>query len=128
MSMKVNEYLDDSYLDVDTLIDEEYQNVDQQEVESLTTTEGGTLVSADTESAYSVSTVYSFGPKQSKETRRNLFDVISKGNVHIRYEIKSHIRRITRGSKLSTKQVEFSYIVFSCDNFYNINSLDITNC
>lgn len=105
MSLKVTQDLDDSSLDVDTLIDEEYQNVDEEEVHSLTTTEGGTLFSAETESVYSVSTVYSLGTKLTRETRRNLFDVITKSNIHIRNDIKSNIRRITKGSKLSTKQV-----------------------
>ncbi|CAG4989155.1 unnamed protein product [Parnassius apollo] len=96
--------LDDSCLDVETLIDEEYQNVENDEVESVLTEEG-TLLSAETESVYSVSTVYTIGNKLSKDTRRNLFDAISRSNVHIRYEVKSNVRRITKGAKLSTKQV-----------------------
>ncbi|XP_034840760.1 spatacsin [Maniola hyperantus] len=96
--------LDDSCLDVETLIDEEYQNVEGDEVESIMTEEG-TLMSAETESVYSVSTVYNAGNKMSRDSRRNLFDVISRSNVHIRYEVKSNIRKITKGAKLSTKQV-----------------------
>ncbi|XP_028159191.1 spatacsin isoform X2 [Ostrinia furnacalis] len=96
--------MDDSSLDVETLIDEEYQNVEADEVESVLTEEG-TLMSADTESIYSVSTVYTVGNKMSRDSRRNLFDVIAKSNVHIRYEVKSNIRKITKGAKLSTKQV-----------------------
>lgn len=96
--------LDDSCLDVETLIDEEYQNLDADEIETILTEEG-TLMSAETESMFSVSTVYTPGNKTTKETRRNLFDVISKSNLHIRYEIKSSIRKITKGAKLSTKQV-----------------------
>ncbi|XP_046964656.1 spatacsin isoform X3 [Vanessa cardui] len=96
--------LDDSCLDVETLIDEEYQNVEGDEVESILTEEG-TLMSAETESVYSVSTVYTAGNKMSRDSRRNLFDVISRSNVHIRYEVKSNIRKITKGAKLSTKQV-----------------------
>ncbi|VVC97086.1 unnamed protein product [Leptidea sinapis] len=76
--------MDDSCFDVETLIDEEYQNLDGEEIESILTEEG-TLNSAETESMYSVSTVYTAG-KMSRETRRNLFDVISKSNVHIRNE------------------------------------------
>ncbi|CAH2086346.1 unnamed protein product [Euphydryas editha] len=95
--------LDDSCLDVETLIDEEYQNVEEDEVESILTEEG-TLMSAETESVYSVSTAYTTG-KLSRDARRNLFDVISRSNVHIRYEVKSNIRKITKGAKLSTKQV-----------------------
>ncbi|RVE48988.1 hypothetical protein evm_006346 [Chilo suppressalis] len=96
--------LDDSCLDVETLIDEEYQNVETGEVESVLTEEG-TLMSADTESVYSVSSVYTVGNKMTRDSRRNLFDVITKSNVHIRYEVKSNIRKITKGAKLSTKQV-----------------------
>ncbi|XP_052737622.1 spatacsin isoform X2 [Bicyclus anynana] len=96
--------LDDSYLDVETLIDEEYQNVEGDEVESIMTEEG-TIMSAETESVYSVSTVYNAGNKMSRDSRRNLFDVISRNNIHIRYEVKSNIRKITKGAKLSTKQV-----------------------
>ncbi|XP_068629577.1 spatacsin isoform X2 [Battus philenor] len=96
--------LDDSCLDVETLIDEEYQNVENDEVESVLTEEG-TLLSAETESMYSVSTVYTVGNKMSRDTRRNLFDAVSRSNVHIRYEVKSNIRKITKGAKLSTKQV-----------------------
>ncbi|XP_050680736.1 spatacsin isoform X2 [Leptidea sinapis] len=95
--------MDDSCFDVETLIDEEYQNLDGEEIESILTEEG-TLNSAETESMYSVSTVYTAG-KMSRETRRNLFDVISKSNVHIRNEVKTNIRKITKGAKLSTKQV-----------------------
>lgn len=95
--------LDDSCLDVETLIDEEYQNVEEDEVESILTEEG-TLMSAETESVYSVSTAYTTG-KMTRDARRNLFDVISRSNVHIRYEVKSNIRKITKGAKLSTKQV-----------------------
>ncbi|KPI91567.1 Spatacsin [Papilio xuthus] len=96
--------LDDSCLDLETLIDEEYQHVDNDEVESVLTEEG-TLLSAETESVYSVSTVYTVGNKMTRDTRRNLFDAISRSNVHIRYEVKSNIRKITKGAKLSTKQV-----------------------
>ncbi|KAJ0180601.1 hypothetical protein K1T71_004005 [Dendrolimus kikuchii] len=96
--------LDDSCLDVETLIDEEYQHVESDEAESILTEEG-TLMSADTESMYSVSTVYTVGNKLTRDSRRNLFDVITRGNVHIRYEVKSNIRKITKGAKLSTKQV-----------------------
>ncbi|CAG9783834.1 unnamed protein product [Diatraea saccharalis] len=96
--------LDDSCLDVETLIDEEYQNVESGEVQSVLTEEG-TVMSADTESVYSVSSVYTVGNKMTRESRRNLFDVITKSNVHIRYEVKSNIRKITKGAKLSTKQV-----------------------
>ncbi|KAM3963039.1 LOW QUALITY PROTEIN: spatacsin [Aphomia sociella] len=96
--------LDDSCLDVETLIDEEYQNVEGDEAESVITEEG-TLMSADTESVFSVSTVYTSGIRMSRETRRNLFDVMTRSNVHIRYEVKSNIRKITKGAKLSTKQV-----------------------
>lgn len=96
--------LDDSCLDVETLIDEEYQHVEGEEAESVLTEEG-TLLSAETESMYSVSTVYTVGNKLSRDSRRNLFDVITRGNVHIRYEVKSNIRKITKGAKLSTKQV-----------------------
>ncbi|CAK1545304.1 unnamed protein product [Leptosia nina] len=104
-SIKIPEnILDDSCLDVETLIDEEYQNLDGDEIESILTEEG-TLMSAETESMFSVSTVYAPGNKMTKDTRRNLFDVISKSNVHIRYEVKSSIRKITKGAKLSTKQV-----------------------
>ncbi|XP_041977836.1 spatacsin [Aricia agestis] len=95
--------LDDSNLDVETLIDEEYQNIEGDEIESILTEEG-TLMSAETESVYSVASLYA-GNKQSRESRRNLFDVITKSNIHIRYEIKSNIRKITKGAKLSTKQV-----------------------
>ncbi|XP_075969703.1 spatacsin [Anticarsia gemmatalis] len=95
---------DDSCLDVETLIDEEYQNVEGDEAESILTEEG-TIMSAETESVYSVSTVYTAGNKMSRDSRRNLFDVINKNNVHIRYEVKSNIRKITKGAKLSTKQV-----------------------
>ncbi|KAG6442693.1 spatacsin [Manduca sexta] len=95
---------DDSCLDVETLIDEEYQNVEGSEVESVLTEEG-TLMSAETESLYSVSTVYTAGNKLSRDTRRNLFDVIARNNVQIRYEVKSNIRKITKGARLSTKQV-----------------------
>lgn len=95
--------LDDSCLDLETLIDEEYQNV-EGEVESVLTEEG-TMMSTETESVYSVSTVYTIGNKLSRDSRRNLFDVITKNNVHIRYEVKSNIRNITKGAKLSTKQV-----------------------
>lgn len=105
VSAQVADGVDDSCFDVDTLIDEEYQNVDEEEVQSLTTTEGGTVASADTESVYSVSTMYSIRPKLTKELRRNLFDVISKSSIHIRNDIKYNIRRITKGAKLSTKQV-----------------------
>ncbi|XP_047512277.1 spatacsin [Pieris napi] len=102
-SIKIPEnVLDDSCFDVETLIDEEYQNLDGDEIESILTEEG-TLMSAETESMFSVSTVYT--NKMTKETRRNLFDVITKGNLHIRYEVKSSIRKITKGAKLSTKQV-----------------------
>ncbi|KAG7307274.1 hypothetical protein JYU34_007437 [Plutella xylostella] len=102
--------LDDSSLDVETLIDEEYSTVDEAELESLANqsanTDGGvTTVSTETESVFSVSTVYSIGNKLSRESRRNLFDVITKNKVHIPYEVKSNIRRITKGAKLSTKQV-----------------------
>lgn len=103
--------LDDSYLDVETLIDEEYQTVDESEVESLaksstkSSTDGATVTSTETESVFSVSTVYSLGNKMTRESRRNLFDIISKSNVHIRYEVKSNVRNITKGAKLSTKQV-----------------------
>ncbi|XP_061711592.1 spatacsin [Cydia pomonella] len=97
--------LDDSCLDLETLIDEEYSNVENEEVESAIT-DGGTLNSAETASVYStVSTVYTVGSKMTKDTRRNLFDVISRSNIHIRYEVKSNIRKITKGAKLSTKQV-----------------------
>ncbi|XP_047021762.1 spatacsin isoform X1 [Helicoverpa zea] len=97
--------LDDSRLDVETLIDEEYQNVEGDEAESVLTEEG-TILSAETESVYSVSTVYTvYSNKMSRDCRRNLFDVINKNNVHIRYEVKSNIRKITKGAKLSTKQV-----------------------
>ena len=97
--------LDDSCLDVETLIDEEYQNVEGDEAESVLTEEG-TILSAETESVYSVSTVYTmYSNKMSRDCRRNLFDVINKNNVHIRYEVKSNIRKITKGAKLSTKQV-----------------------
>ncbi|XP_049866892.1 spatacsin [Pectinophora gossypiella] len=96
--------LDDSCLDVETLIDEEFQNVEGDEVESIVTEEG-TLVSADTESVFSVSTVYTVGAKMTRDTRRNLFDVVTRRDVHIRYEVKSNIRKITKGAKLSTKQV-----------------------
>lgn len=96
--------LDDSCFDVDTLIDEEYQNVENDEVESVLTEEG-TLMSAETESVMSVSTVYTVGMRMSRDSRRNLFDVVSRGNVHIRYEVKSNVRKITKGAKLSTKQV-----------------------
>ncbi|XP_032513867.2 spatacsin isoform X2 [Danaus plexippus] len=113
--------LDDGCLDVETLIDEEYQNVDGDEVESILTEEG-TIVSTETESVYSVSTVYTTGNKMSRDSRRNLFDVISKTNIHIPYEIKSNIRKITKGAKLSTKQVNtisiellvLSHECFSC--------------
>lgn len=63
--------LDDSCLDVETLIDEEYQNVEGDEIESILTEEG-TLMSAETESVYSVSTVYTAGNKMSRDSRRNL--------------------------------------------------------
>lgn len=96
--------LDDSGLDVENLIDEEYQNVEGDEAESVLTEEG-TIMSAETESVYSVSTVYTAGNKMTRDSRRNLFDVINKNNVHIRYEVKSNIRKITKGAKLSTKQV-----------------------
>ncbi|KAJ8725713.1 hypothetical protein PYW08_003896 [Mythimna loreyi] len=97
--------LDDSSLDVENLIDEEYQNVEGDEAESVLTEEG-TILSAETESVYSVSTVYTvYSNKMSRDCRRNLFDVINKNNVHIRYEVKSNIRKITKGAKLSTKQV-----------------------
>lgn len=95
---------DDSCLDVETLIDEEYQNVEGDEAESVLT-EDGTIMSAETESVYSVSTVYTAGNKLSRDSRRNLFDAINKNNIHIRYEVKSNIRKITKGAKLSTKQV-----------------------
>ncbi|XP_053623631.1 uncharacterized protein LOC128682796 [Plodia interpunctella] len=95
---------DDNQLDVEALIDEEYQNVEGDEVESVLTEEG-TLMSAETESVFSVSTVYTTGMRMSRESRRNLFDMISRGNVHIRYEVKSNIRKITKGAKLSAKQV-----------------------
>ncbi|KAJ2952675.1 hypothetical protein O0L34_g7014 [Tuta absoluta] len=94
---------DDSNLDIETLIDEEYQNIEGDE-ESIVTEEG-TLMSADTESVFSVSTVYTVGTKLTRDTRRNLFDVVTRSNVHIRYEVKSNIRKITKGAKLSTKQV-----------------------
>ncbi|XP_045491000.1 spatacsin [Colias croceus] len=104
-SIKIPENVfDDSCLDVETLIDEEYQNLDGDEIESILTEEG-TLMSAETESMFSVSTVYTAGNKMTKDSRRNLFDVISKSNVHIRYEVKSSIRKITKGAKLSSKQV-----------------------
>ncbi|CAH2073718.1 unnamed protein product, partial [Iphiclides podalirius] len=96
--------LDDSCLDIETLIDEEYQNVDGAEVESVLTGDG-TLVSAETESVYSVSTAYTAGNKMSRDSRRNLFDAASRSNVHVRYEVKSNVRKITQGAKLSTKQV-----------------------
>lgn len=96
--------LDDNSLDVENLIDEEYQNVEGDEAESVLTEEG-TIMSAETESVYSVCTVYTVGNKMSRDSRRNLFDVINKNNVHIRYEVKSNIRKITKGAKLSTKQV-----------------------
>ncbi|XP_013195896.1 spatacsin [Amyelois transitella] len=95
---------DDSQLDVENLIDEDYLNVEGDEEESILTEEG-TLMSAETESVFSVSTVYTTGMKMSRESRRNLFDMISRGNVHIRYEVKSNVRKITKGAKLSTKQV-----------------------
>ncbi|KAL4705762.1 hypothetical protein ACJJTC_006543 [Scirpophaga incertulas] len=96
--------LDDSNLDVETLIDEEYQHVEAEEKESLLT-EDGTMLSAETESIYSVTSVYTVGNKRNRDSRRNLFDVITKSNLHIRYEVKSTIRKITMGAKLSTKQV-----------------------
>lgn len=97
--------LDDSCFDMETLIDEEYSTVDGDEIESAVT-DGGTLNSAETGSVYSaVSTVYTVGSKLTRDTRRNLFDVISRSNIHIRNEIKSNIRKITKGAKLSTKQV-----------------------
>lgn len=96
--------LDDSRLDVETLIDEEYQNVECDEAESVLTEEG-TILSAETDSIYSVSTVYTVGNKLSRDSRRNLFDVVTRSNVHVRYEVKSNIRKITKGAKLSTKQV-----------------------
>ncbi|CAH0701733.1 unnamed protein product [Spodoptera exigua] len=102
---KPDNMLDDNGLDVENLIDEEYQNVEGDEAESVLTEEG-TVLSADTESVYSVSTVYTvYCNKMSRDCRRNLFDVITKNNVHIRYEVKSNIRKITKGAKLSTKQV-----------------------
>lgn len=96
--------LDDSCLDVETLIDEEYQHVEGEEAGSVLTGEG-TLLSAETESVYSVSTVYSAGNKLTRDSRRNLFDVITRNNVHVRYEVKSNVRKITKGAKLSSKQV-----------------------
>lgn len=108
---------DDSCFDVETLIDEDYQNIEGGEVESILTEDSrGTLVSADTESVFSVSTVYTVGNKMTRDSRRNLFDVITRSNVHIRYEVKSNIRKITKGAKLSTKQVCFSFNV-SCMNW-----------
>lgn len=102
---KPDNLLDDNGLDVENLIDEEYQNVEGDEAESVLTEEG-TVLSAETESVYSVSTVYTvYCNKMSRDCRRNLFDVITKNNVHIRYEVKSNIRKITKGAKLSTKQV-----------------------
>lgn len=95
--------LDDSSLDVENLIDEEYQNLEGDK-ESILTEESAQM-SGETESMYSVSTVYTVGNKMSRDSRRNLFDVINKNNVHIRYEVKSNIRKITKGAKLSTKQV-----------------------
>ncbi|XP_052757536.1 uncharacterized protein LOC113517240 [Galleria mellonella] len=95
--------VDDSCLDVETLIDEEYQNVESDEVQSVLTEEG-TLMS-ETDSVLSVSTVYAAGIRMSRETRRNLFDAMSRNNVHIRYEVKSNIRKVTKGAKLSSKQV-----------------------
>ncbi|XP_026744645.1 spatacsin [Trichoplusia ni] len=103
-SKQPDNLLDDSGLDVENLIDEEYQNVEGDEAESVLTEEG-TIMSAETESVYSVSTVYTAGNKMTRDSRRNLFDVINKNNVHIRYEVKSNIRKITKGAKLSTKQV-----------------------
>lgn len=103
---------DDKVLDIETLIDEEYQNVDEEEIESLTnksaTTEGGTVVSMESQSVFSVSTAYSFGTKLDRESRRNLFDVITKNKVYIPYEVKHTVRKITKGCKLSTKQVRFT--------------------
>lgn len=95
--------LDDSGMDIQTLVDEEYQNVESSEVESILT--DGTMLSAETESVYSVSTVCAAGSKLSRDCRRNLFDVVTKSTVHIRNEIKSNIRKVTKGSQLSTKQV-----------------------
>ncbi|GBP24773.1 Spatacsin [Eumeta japonica] len=108
MSSKPSEDIhDDAVLDLDALIDEEYQNVEEDEMETLLsrTSEGGTANSAETESVFSVSTVYSCSTKLSKDTRRNLFDVISKSHLHIPHEVKSNIRKVTKGAKLSTKQV-----------------------
>lgn len=96
--------LDDSCLDVETLIDEEYQNVDNDEAESVLTEEG-TLLSAETESVYSVSTAYTVGNKLTRDSRRNLFDAVSRSNVHVRYGVKANVRKTTKGAKLSTKQV-----------------------
>ncbi|XP_059057063.1 uncharacterized protein LOC131850735 [Achroia grisella] len=96
--------VDDSCMDVETLIDDEYQNIESDGVESVLTEEG-TLMSVDTESIFSVSTVYTAGIRMSRETRRNLFDVMTRSNVHIRYEVKSNVRKVTKGAKLSSKQV-----------------------
>lgn len=104
--------LDDSCLDVENLVDEEYQTVEGDEAESVLTEEG-TIMSADTESVYSASTIYTAGNKLTRDSRRNLFDMANKSNVNIRYEVKSNIRRITKGAKLSTKQVQNDYSFFN---------------
>lgn len=113
--------LDDSCLDVQTLIDEEYQNVECSEVESILTE--GTMLSAETESVYSVSTVYAAGNKLSRDSRRNLFDVVTRSNVHIRNEIKSNIRKITKGSQLSTKQVCIHLLFLSKIFYFRMNDV-----
>jgi hypothetical protein len=101
--------VDDSNMDVETLIDEEYQNLETEDIQSAQTDEG-TLLSADAESVYSVASVYTICNKMTRDSRRNLFDVIAKSNLHIRYEVKSNIRKLTKGAKLSTKQVTCRFI------------------
>lgn len=112
LAVESNDVLDDSPLDLDTLIDEEYQNVEEAEIESLMsksvyTESGVTMSSQESEAMLSdtATTVYSYVEQSTRETKRNLFDVISNNNVHIPLQVKFNVRKITKGAKLSTKQV-----------------------
>lgn len=96
--------------DVEAILDEEYQNIDDYEVESVISQQSGSTVdivargtSIDTQSVVSESTVYTRShPAREKKPQ---YDVISCTNIRIKSSVKFNMKSLLKGAKLSSKQV-----------------------
>lgn len=103
--------------DVEAILDEEYQNIDDYEVESVISQQSGSTMdipargtSIDSQSVVSESTAYTRShPAREKKPQ---YDVISCTNIRIKSSVKSNMKSLLKGAKLSSKQATIFFIKF----------------